>query len=71
LTDLQERLQLASLPEGPYHTAAGMVVLLLGRIPKRSDSVEWGGWKFEVTAMEGFGIRRLVARRIEHASGSR
>jgi CBS domain containing-hemolysin-like protein len=67
LTDLQERLQLASLPEGPYQTAAGMVLLLLGRIAKRGDSVEWGGWKFEVAEMEGFGITRLVARRVERA----
>jgi putative hemolysin len=71
LTDLQERLQLASLPEGPYQTAAGMVVLLLGRIPRRGDSVEWGGWKFEVAAMEGFGVKRLVARRIERPGESR
>ena len=44
-----------------------MELLPLGRIANRGDSVEWGGWKFEVAEMEGFGITRLVARRVERA----
>ena len=65
VSDLQDRLHLEALPKGSYQTAAGMVLALLGRVPRRGDVVEWSGWNLEVTAMEGLGIRRLVARRSE------
>jgi CBS domain containing-hemolysin-like protein len=61
--DLQERLHLDALPEGSYHTAAGLVLAMLGRLPERGDGVEWGGWKLEVAAMDGLGVERIVARR--------
>ena len=63
LPDLQESLRLDALPEGSYHTAAGLVLALLGRLPGRGDAVEWGGWKLEVAAMDGRSVTRLVARR--------
>ena len=61
--DLQETLRVDALPEGSYHTAAGLVLALLGRLPARGDAVEWGGWRLEVAAMDGRSIARLVARR--------
>jgi CBS domain containing-hemolysin-like protein len=64
LPDLQESLRLGALPEGRYHTAAGLVLALLGRLPSRGDAVEWGGWKLEVAAMDGMSVERLVARRV-------
>ena len=67
LVDLQERLGIAELPEGDYHTAAGMALALLGRVPSRGDRAEWGGWRFEVARMDGLRISRLHARRIEAA----
>jgi CBS domain containing-hemolysin-like protein len=67
LVDLQERLGIAELPEGDYHTAAGMLLALLGRVPARGDRAEWGGWHFEVARMDGLRISRLHARRIEAA----
>jgi CBS domain containing-hemolysin-like protein len=63
LPDLQETLGLDALPEGGYHTAAGLVLALLGRLPGRGDAVEWGGWKLEVAAMDGRSVARIVARR--------
>ena len=63
LLDLQERLRITSLPQGSYHTAAGLVMTLLGRLPKLGDTVEWAGWNLEVAAMEGMTVERLVARR--------
>jgi len=63
LPDLQETLRVDALPEGRYHTAAGLVLALLGRLPARGDAVEWGGWRLEVAAMDGRSIARLVARR--------
>ena len=64
LPDLQERLRIASLPEGDYATAAGLVLALLGSMPKRGDAVEWEGWRFEVTALDGMRIERLLAQRL-------
>jgi len=63
LVELQERLGLAALPAGDYHTAAGMLLALFGRVPARGDRAEWGGWKFEVTRMDGLRISRVLARR--------
>jgi len=64
LSDLQERLALAELPAGDYHTAAGLALALLGAMPKRGDAAEWGGWRFEVAALEGLRISRLRVRRV-------
>ena len=63
LADLQERLRLDEVPEGDYATAAGLALALLGSLPKRGDAAEWRGWNFEVAAVHGMRIRRLVARR--------
>jgi CBS domain containing-hemolysin-like protein len=63
LVDLQERLGLTELPAGEYHTAAGMLLALLGRVPARGDRTKWGGWSFEVARMDGLRISRLVAQR--------
>ena len=38
-----------------YHTAAGLVLSVLGRLPERGDVVERSGWKLEVAAMDGLG----------------
>ena len=64
ITDLQQRLRLETLPDGSYQTAAGMVLAILGQLPSVGDAAEWEGWRFEVAEMNGFGIRRLVARRV-------
>jgi predicted tellurium resistance membrane protein TerC/Mg2+/Co2+ transporter CorC len=63
LPDLQQRLRLDGLPEGTYHTAAGLVLAILGRVPKSGDTAECCGWRLEVMEMEGLSVKRLVARR--------
>lgn len=60
---LQKRLALGSLPEGEFNTAAGFALTLFGRIPGKGERTEWAGWTFEVTAVEGNRISRLIARR--------
>jgi CBS domain containing-hemolysin-like protein len=59
---LQERLGLERLPEGEFHTAAGLVLALFGRIPAKGETVQWGGWTFEVAAVDDHRIQRLIAR---------
>jgi putative hemolysin len=63
LVDLQERLGLAELPGDDYHTAAGMVLALLGHMPAPGNRVAWAGWTFEVARLDGLRISRIVARR--------
>lgn len=65
--ELKDRLGLKEVPEedrGRYNTLAGMVMLLLGRLPQSTDAVEWGGWRFEVVDMDGKRIDKVLATRL-------
>lgn len=62
--ELKDRLEMKELPEedrGRYNTLAGMVMLLLGRLPRTADSVEWEGWRFEVVDMDGKRVDKVMA----------
>lgn len=61
--ELKDRLQLRELPDearGRYNTLAGMIMLLLGRLPQVADSVEWQGWRFEVVDMDGKRVDKVM-----------
>jgi putative hemolysin len=62
--ELKDRLDLKELPEedrGRYNTLAGMIMLLLGRLPEEADSVEWEGWRFEVVDLDGKRVDKVLA----------
>ncbi len=62
--ELKDRLELKDLPEegrGRYNTLAGMIMLLLGRLPHTTDSVEWEGWRFEVVDLDGKRVDKVLA----------
>ena len=62
--ELKDRLALKELPEedrGRYNTLAGMIMLLLGRLPDTTDSVEWEGWRFEVVDLDGKRVDKVLA----------
>ncbi|NML14931.1 hemolysin family protein [Azohydromonas caseinilytica] len=62
--ELKDRLELKELPEeerGRYNTLAGMVLLLLGRLPQTADTVEWADWRFEVVDLDGKRIDKVLA----------
>ncbi len=68
--ELKDRLNLKELPEedrGRYNTLAGMIMLLLGRVPVTADSVDWEDWRFQVVEMEGKRIDRVLASPIEES----
>lgn len=74
VTELKDRLALKALPEedrGRYNTLAGMVMLLLGRLPRTADSVEWDGWRFEVVDMDGKRVDKLLVAPIAEAEETR
>ena len=47
------------LPDGPYETVAGYVVAALGRLPDRGDTIEIGGHRLQVVALDGRRAARL------------
>lgn len=67
VAELRERLELRRLPEeegARYHTLAGMLIALLGRLPQIADHVDWEGWRFEVVDMDERRVDRVLASRL-------
>ncbi len=68
--ELKSRLGLPDLPaQGSYHTAAGLLLALLRRVPRTGDKVVFAGWLFEVQAMDGRRVERVRASREVLAEG--
>ena len=66
--EFKDRLELKELPEedsGRYNTLAGMIMLLLGRLPRTADAVEWEGWRFEVVDLDGKRVDKVRVSRTE------
>jgi putative hemolysin len=64
--ELKDRLEIERLPDedrGRYNTLAGMIMLLLGRLPNVTDHVEWEQWRFEVVDMDGKRVDKVLAQR--------
>jgi putative hemolysin len=71
--ELKDRLGLKELPEedrGRYNTLAGMIMLLLGRLPEEADWVEWEGWRFEVVDLDGKRVDKVLASALAQQSVS-
>lgn len=68
--EVKARLDLPDLPaEGSYHTLAGLLLALLRRVPRTGDRMVFGGWLFEVVAMDGRRVERVRASREVLAEG--
>ena len=66
-TELKDRLDLKTLPEedrGRYNTLAGLVMLLMGRLPATGDRTEWEGWRFEVVDLDGKRVDKVLVTRL-------
>ena len=67
--EFKDRLNLKELPEedrGRYNTLAGMIMLLLGRLPRTGDLVDWEAWRFEVVDLDGKRVDKVLATPIEN-----
>ena len=65
--ELKDRLGVKELPEedrGLYNTLAGMIMLLLGRLPQTTDTVESDGWRFEVIDLDGKRVDKVLVTAI-------
>ncbi|MDB5317180.1 MAG: HlyC/CorC family transporter [Rhodospirillales bacterium] len=68
--ELRARLDLPELPSaGTYHTAAGLMLALLQRVPKEGDRIAWAGWRFEIVDMDGRRVDKVLAVRDDSTSG--
>jgi putative hemolysin len=49
---------------GGVATTGGVVMHLLGHLPKVGELVEWRGWRFEVVDMDNTRVDRIIATRL-------
>ena len=74
IDEVRETLGLAEEPSGDFHTAAGLALEKLARIPNEGESFELDGWRIEVIDMDGNRIDKLLfippeqAANAQHAS---
>jgi len=62
IPELKDRLGLGALPEEErYHTVSGLLMMLLGRLPRTGDKTDWDGWRFEIVDMDGKRIDKVLA----------
>lgn len=66
LADVMRVLDIDSFPNPEnYETIAGFMMYTLRKIPKRTDFVLHGGYKFEVVDIDSYKIDQLLVTRIE------
>ena len=54
----------AELPlRGQYGTLAGFLMVMLRRIPRRTDAVHWNGYRFEVLDVDSYRIDQVLVTR--------
>ncbi len=66
IPELKDRLNLKSVPEeqkGKYNTLSGMMMWLIGSVPRTCDVVEWEGWRLEVIDLDGHRLDKVLASR--------
>ncbi len=62
--DVQRALAIEALPHADqYETLAGFMMVMLRRVPKRTDSVNWAGYKFEVVDVDSHRIDQVMVTR--------
>ncbi|RZL55945.1 MAG: HlyC/CorC family transporter [Variovorax sp.] len=64
VSELRARLAIRELPEeerGRYNTVAGLMMAVSGQLPEVGERIECAGWVFEVIALDGRRIDRVVA----------
>ncbi|PYE79030.1 CBS domain containing-hemolysin-like protein [Xylophilus ampelinus] len=53
-----------------YETLAGFLMVMLRRVPRRTDSVSWGGYKFEVMDVDSYRIDQVLVSRAGTGTGT-
>jgi len=64
IPDVLRALDLDHLPQqDEYETLAGFMMVMLRRIPRKTDKVSWGGWRFEVLDVDSYRIDQVMVTR--------
>jgi putative hemolysin len=66
LDEFRDLFELGPLPNGDFHTLAGLVVAQLGHIPRIAESFDCWGLHFEIVDMDGNRVDRIL---VEPRSG--
>lgn len=67
IPELMDRLGLTALPDGQkghYNTLGGMIMLLVGSMPRTGDATVWNNWRFEVVDLDGNRVDKVLASRL-------
>ncbi len=67
IPELKDRLNLKSVPEeqkGRYNTLSGMMMWLVGSVPRTCDVAVWEGWRLEVIDLDGNRVDKILASRL-------
>ncbi|WP_088958900.1 hemolysin family protein [Variovorax sp. HW608] len=71
IQDVERALDLEELPHREeYETLAGFLMVMLRRVPKRTDSVTWAGYTFEVMDVDSFRIDQVMVTRGKPAASA-
>jgi CBS domain containing-hemolysin-like protein len=65
--EAQARLSI-EVPGGQFNTLAGLILFLFDRVPRVGECVDWHGWRFEVAALSGMRVSKVLARRLASAN---
>ncbi len=65
LDEFRDLVGAAGLPEGDFHTLAGLVVTELGHIPRVAETFHCCGLDFEVVDMDGNRVDRIHVKRAD------
>lgn len=64
IPDVERSLGIDGWPHaGTYDTLAGFLMVMLRRIPRRTDVVEWEGWRFEVVDVDSYRVDQVMITR--------
>ncbi len=62
--DVMRVLELDELPHAEdYETLGGFLMVMLRRVPRRTDTVQWGGYRFEVMDVDSYRIDQVLVTR--------
>jgi len=64
VSELRARLSIRELPDeerGRYNTVAGLLMAVSGHLPAVGERIDCAGWRFEVKALDGKRIDRVLA----------
>ncbi|VTU27754.1 Magnesium and cobalt efflux protein CorC [Variovorax sp. PBS-H4] len=71
VAELRARLGIRELPDedrGRYNTVAGLLIFVAGHLPEVDEEIDCEGWRFQIVALDGKRIDRVVARSIAAAA---